>query len=132
MAILRVFGKDKRILSYIETCNLPISKTFTKGESLIKKRTFKDSGFSIAINNDDFYDLEKQIKGVISFFKKHHNELVKLQTLTFVKLLIVSFTGKLPETDYEIANQRHIFPVDLLKLLAEAGFKLELSLYPDG
>jgi hypothetical protein len=129
--VLRIAGSRAAVRSFTARTSLPVCRVFIAGEPLLSgsPKLTRVTGFNVSVSLAPGTDLPAQVRDALRFFKKHAGELRRLRA---------AFKRGSPELDFgiwvmappETYTHSYWLPPRLLKLAAECGFTIRLSLYP--
>ena len=129
--VLRVAGSKAAVRSFTARTSLPVCRVFIAGEPLLpgSAKLTRVTGFNVSVSTAPGTDLPAQVRDALRFFKRHVRELRRMRA---------AFKRGSPELDFSIwvlappetLTHSYWLPPQLLKLAAEFGFTIRLSLYP--
>lgn len=131
---LIILGKNLDIDALINKSKLRGYSKSYKGQPIFKSkpdgRKLIHSRVGIQTSKADFNNLEKQIKDTIKYLKRHSDKLNIIKQTKGIDLAVLDFGISLRIDKKKIILQSDRFPNELLKLAADIGLDIELSIYP--
>lgn len=130
--ILSIIGTDLDIDTFVSRTKMSgFSKSY-KADSISKvnPKKRKYSFVSIKTSEASFADIESQIKDTIDFLSKYQDNLRLIASTPEVEYATIDF-GVDSVIDEEHLTQSFYFPINLIKICAELGIGIELSIYKE-
>lgn len=129
--ILRAYGDDFNVKSFVATNVLTIDSLWVKGEmrfpgSTVIQTINDSSGVRVVASEAEFTELAKQIEDTTVFLREHHNAIGKLTSYPGVEGAVLDFGVAI----YPPGWASFTFPPELLSLAGSVGVSLCLSVYP--
>jgi hypothetical protein len=124
--VLRVQGEEFTVDDFLAGCVLPVYEVFRKGEERAHRTEsrWSVSGFKSDVSNNSS-ELAEQVKDAIEFLQRYSSDLKRLASNPAVTDVRLDFGY-----DHKnMAVQSEYLPPRLLRLAADLGVGIELSLY---
>jgi len=131
--VLSIIGENLDIDAFAIKTKMAWDSVWYKGDAVnkVNPRKKKYSGVSISTSNSDFDDVKTQITQTIDFLNIHKEHLIHINTTPGIQYATIDF-GVDSIIDEDHLTQGFFFPPALIKICAELGIGIELSLYkPD-
>ncbi len=129
---LSIIGTYLDIDSFVSKTKMSgFSKSY-KGDSInrVNPRKLKYSFVSIITSEAGFDDIKSQINDTISFLNKYQDNLRHISDIPEIEYATIDF-GVDSVIDEEHLTQSFYFPISLIKICAELGIGIELSIYKE-
>lgn len=132
--ILHIGGRNFDIDNFVDKSKLqPYNKSY-KGQPKFKTKPdgekLTHSLISIKTSKADFDNLKKQVADTIRYLKINEDKLTHIATTKGIDNAVLDFGIDLRIDKKKILTQSDKFPNELLKLAAELGLDIKLSIYP--
>ncbi|MDT0584351.1 MULTISPECIES: hypothetical protein [Alteromonadaceae] len=128
---LRVYGDDLNVIELLEAHNIKPSKIWKKGLPRFKSAPSKlnsNSGFNVLISGAEWDEFEKQKLDALKYLEEHKSTLSSIAMYSGVDSGYLDFGIEWRD----VTVQCDSFPPNLIKLVGQIGFGIELSQYtPD-
>lgn len=130
--ILRITGKDFDVDVFVLQSKISPYDKFYKGlpriESKPESEKLNFSGCSLEVSKAGFDNFKQQIQDAIDYLNSHQQELQYINTTPEIQYATLDFgveydTNKFTQTQY--------LPKELLKLCADLGIDIEISIYQE-
>jgi len=131
--VLAITGTDFDVDVFLEKAEMSGFDKSYKGQSInkINSRVAQYSSIKITISNAGFDDVKAQIEEATEFLTKYRNNLKHITTTDEIEFATINF-GIDSIIDENHLTQGFYFTKPLIKICAELGIEIELSLYkPD-
>jgi hypothetical protein len=129
--VLRAWGRALDVDRFRTESSLCPCRVYRKGDPApgssrrSPPRIREDSGIVIDVSGADFDDLPRQIEDAIHFLEHHRSALLHLQHFPGVEEACLDFGL----ARHDVAAQYMHLPATLIRLAAEFGLSIELSIY---
>jgi hypothetical protein len=132
--VLRVSGKDFLPELVLSKLRLRPYSVFCRGDKRFpenprSEKTHESGGFKCDVSKVDG-DLAGQVRDAIEFLRKHFDDLQRLSSEPSIQSKCLDFGYDCELNERDCMVQGESLPVELLKLCAELGIRIDLSLYP--
>jgi len=129
--VIRVYGRDFDVDTFVATCTLPVCTVKRRGEPVLAAsqpdgRRHEQSGVHVLASDADFTLFPAQVGDAIAFLRSHGVELRRLRTFAGVETATLDFG--IERRDVAVQSDR--LPAELLRLAAALDLDIELSQYP--
>lgn len=131
--VLSIIGTNLDIDAFVETAGMPDFDKMYKGEPInkVSSRIARYSSIGIEISNAGFDDVKTQIEEATKFLIRHRDNLKHIATTKEIEFATIDF-GVDSMVDENHLTQGFYFTMPLIKICAELGIEIQLSLYkPD-
>ena len=128
--ILRISGENFDVDAFILKSQIVPYKTFYKGSPRLKTKPDgeknKYSGCAIEVSKAEFNDYEQQVTDAIIYLTDNKDKFQYISSTTEIQHSVLDFG-----IGYDINKftQTHHVPVELLRIVADLGISIELSIY---
>jgi hypothetical protein len=128
--VLRVSGFDSGpdfdVDVFLRGTDFQPCRVFHRGERWSAKRNAASSGFYLVVSEADGDHLRDQVADAITFLRKNHALLRRLNERDDVEAMLLDFGTDFPT---DAIGRFHRLPIDLLRECATLGIEIELSVY---
>jgi hypothetical protein len=131
--MLHIIGSNLNIDAFLEKSKLRVEKKRYKGEA---RFTTKPGGeklpysyVSVATSNADFSDFPKQLEDTIRYLRRNKDKLRHITSTKGIQYANLDFGIDLRIINGNGMTQSDYFPHRLVKLAAELGLGIEVSIY---
>jgi hypothetical protein len=129
--VLRVWGVDFDVDTFMASCKLEPSKVFRKGElrfpvSQPDGPRRNRSGVNFEVSSADFSELALQIEDALIFVRRHAESISELRAFPGVEDVTIDFGADIHPPGWCSFN----FSSEVLLAVGKLGISLELSVYP--
>lgn len=131
MCVLHVTSETDSLAAFLRETEFPIYQSHEKGDvkTVGKRRPYDDFGFSSAVSEREWIDLQGQIEDAHAFLREHQEALRNLTArhkITDIRLDF-PYSCRLGE---RVIVQCDYLPPEFIRLAGELGIGIELSHYP--
>lgn len=130
-AVLRSYGTDFDVDSFLTDCSLPVCAVKRRGQpvhpaSQPDGRRHDRSGVNVSASDADFNHFPQQVEDVIEFLRLNSEQIRRLCKFPGVEEVGLDFGIAWRDT----AMQSDCLPPELLRLVGALGLDIEISHYP--
>jgi hypothetical protein len=122
--VLRASGEQFQPETFLSESTLVPCNVFRKGEHKSESRLWDTSGVTVVVS-EAAEGFPQQVSDAIEFLKSNRTELLRLKESHGIENMSLDF-GVSRENGFV---QSHLFPPDLVRMSAEFGMALEVSIY---
>jgi len=131
--VLRIIGEDFDVDSFILKTGIDPYKVFYRGDSKVKskpdgKKTER-SGCAIGASWADQTDFKQQVKDAIGFLESNRDKLLFINSVPEIQYAVLDFGVSYNPDKF---TQTQYLPKELLRLTADLGIGIEVSIYQEG
>ncbi|MGY4538801.1 hypothetical protein ACVW0P_003224 [Mucilaginibacter sp. UYNi724] len=128
--ILRIIGEEFDVDNFILQSGIRSYSVFYKGEPKSKLspdgKKCQFSGCAVDVSKADFNDFNKQIDDASRYLELYQEKLKLITSIPAIQFAVLDFGI---ECDINKFVQSKYLPITLIKLCAELGISIELSIY---
>jgi hypothetical protein len=128
--ILRISGEGFDVDDFILQSKISPYTKFYKGSPRVESKPdgekIKSSGCNLEISHADFDEFKQQVQDAIDYLNNHHQELQYINVTPEIQYAVLDFGV---EYDPDKFTQTQYLPTELLKLSADLGISIEISIY---
>ena len=127
---LKAYGTKFDVDRFLSKSNLRPCEVWHKGDSRLDGRdggVTKHSGMIIEVSDNDWDDLDLQIRRAMRFLKRHESEIHRLSSSSTVQAAFLDFGVKRKS---EGLMQGAYLPADLIKHAGRVGVGIRVTAYP--
>ena len=131
--VLSIIGENFDVDAFVNESKIRGFNVGYKGDPInkVNKRTRTFSLASITTSNADFDNIKDQIEETIEFLVKYKSSLIHIANTPGIECATIDF-GVESIIDKNHLTQSFNFPIELIKVCADLGIEIELSIYkPD-
>ena len=127
---LRAYGTKFDVDRFLSKSNLRPCELWHKGDSRLDGRdggVTKHSGMIVEVSDNDWDQLDLQVKRAMRFLKRHESEIHRLSSSSTVQTAFLDFGVK---RKAEGLMQGAYLPAELIKFAGRVGVGIRVAAYP--
>jgi hypothetical protein len=129
--VLRAYGVDFDVDTFLDGCRLPILAVKRRGEQILPTsqpdgKRHEQSGMHVLVSDADFNEFPRQVEETVEFLRANAAEVRRLRDFPGVEGVVLDFG--IARRDVVVQCDR--FPAELVQLAGALGLEIELSQYP--
>jgi hypothetical protein len=130
-AVLRAYGADFNLETFLSGCSLPVCSVKRRGEPVFPKaqpngRRHEQSGIHVLVSDADFQEFRRQAEEATVFLQANAEQIRRLVKFPGIESVTLDFGI----ARRDVFMQCDHFPAELVQLAGSLGLAIELSQYP--